>query len=261
MFSSIHFAFSFLTILVKGKISYNNQQIQNSIYYFPLVGASIALIASIISILCYHFLFPKEICAIIFLLVECIISRGLHHDGLCDVADAYGSGRTNEKFREILKDSRIGSFGVIALLFYFLLTISSLSNLFSFNSYYFNTVTNYNLIIFLSIGGMWSRLGLLFLPTFTKLYTPPQLTQSLAKTMFVNYHKKYFFYWFFILFCLIGYFYHIKMFLILITITIIFTYPLYYITKRENGYNGDFLGACCLLWEISYYLAGIVIIT
>lgn len=256
MFSTIHAAFSFLSILVKGKI-YNDRQMQQSIYYYPLVGAIIGFIASSIIMLCYYFSFSKELCAIIFLLIECFLSRGLHHDGLSDIADAIGSNKTQEKFREVLKDSRIGSFGVIALLSYFLLTtfaIAQLINLQSYNSFF-------PFISLMTLGCMWSRLGLICLPAYTKLYIPNNAQFSLAKTMFCQFQKKYFYYWliFFLLFITI--YFTFSMVIILFTITFIFTYPLYKIAKRENGYNGDFLGATCLLWECSFYLAGIIILT
>lgn len=43
------------------------------------------------------------------------LTRGLHHDGLADVADAWGSGARGERFLEILKDSRLGAFGAMGL--------------------------------------------------------------------------------------------------------------------------------------------------
>ena len=46
---------------------------------------------------------------------EMALSRALHWDGLCDVADALGSFRTGDAFWEVMKDSRIGAFGACAL--------------------------------------------------------------------------------------------------------------------------------------------------
>ncbi|MBQ2476374.1 MAG: adenosylcobinamide-GDP ribazoletransferase [Desulfovibrio sp.] len=46
---------------------------------------------------------------------EMLLSRALHWDGLCDVADALGSFRTGDAFWEVMKDSRIGAFGATAL--------------------------------------------------------------------------------------------------------------------------------------------------
>jgi len=51
----------------------------------------------------------------VWLATEIIISRSLHWDGLCDVADAIGSLRTGDAFWDVMKDSRIGAFGAAAL--------------------------------------------------------------------------------------------------------------------------------------------------
>ena len=50
-----------------------------------------------------------------WLAAEMLLSRALHWDGLCDVADALGSFRTGDAFWEVMKDSRIGAFGAAAL--------------------------------------------------------------------------------------------------------------------------------------------------
>ncbi len=260
MFSTIHASFSFLSILVKGKI-YTDKQMQKSIYYYPLIGGIIAFLASSITMLVFYFFFQKELCAIIFLFLECILSRGLHHDGLCDIVDAYGSGKTKEKFREILKDSRIGSFGVIALIFYFLFGTFSIAHLINMNIFSVEYYDLYQFVLFMTLGGMWNRLGLICLPTFSQLYLSPTPAFSLAKIMFSNYKKVFFYLWLCLLSGIIYYCYGHIMLLSLIVITILFTFPLVLLAKREDGYNGDFLGATCLLWEISYYLAGIITIT
>ncbi len=51
-----------------------------------------------------------------YVLLDLWLTRGLHHDGLADVTDAVGSGAQGEKFWSIMKDSRLGAFGAIALI-------------------------------------------------------------------------------------------------------------------------------------------------
>ena len=46
-------------------------------------------------------------------------TRGLHWDGLADLGDACGSGASGARFREILRDSRLGAFGALSLLLIF----------------------------------------------------------------------------------------------------------------------------------------------
>src|SRR6266567_5674477 len=58
----------------------------------------------------------RPLCALIVLFIMVLVTGGLHEDGLADCADAFGGGWTREDKLRILKDSRIGSFGAIALI-------------------------------------------------------------------------------------------------------------------------------------------------
>lgn len=55
----------------------------------------------------------------LWLALELWTTRGLHWDGLADLGDACGSGASGARFREILKDSRLGAFGALSLLLVF----------------------------------------------------------------------------------------------------------------------------------------------
>ena len=57
------------------------------------------------------------------------ITGAFHHDGLADMADAFGGGWTQEQRLEILKDSRLGTYGVTALIFVIMVEIAALSAL------------------------------------------------------------------------------------------------------------------------------------
>jgi adenosylcobinamide-GDP ribazoletransferase len=58
-----------------------------------------------------------------------LVCGGLHEDGLADVADGFGGGTTRERKLEIMRDSRIGAFGALALIFSVLLRILALGAL------------------------------------------------------------------------------------------------------------------------------------
>lgn len=72
---------------------------------------------------------PATIAAVLALAVGTLVTGGLHEDGLADVADGFGGGATREKKLAIMKDSRIGSYGVAALILSFLLRWTALSSL------------------------------------------------------------------------------------------------------------------------------------
>lgn len=52
----------------------------------------------------------------LWLAIEAWISRGMHWDGVADIGDAAGCGQSGAKFWQIMKDSRLGAFGAMALL-------------------------------------------------------------------------------------------------------------------------------------------------
>jgi adenosylcobinamide-GDP ribazoletransferase len=82
--------------------------------WFPLVGLFVGGLGAV----CHRVVVPhlgRSLAALVVVLVMIIVTGGLHEDGLADCADAFGGGWTREDRLRILKDSRIGSFGAIAL--------------------------------------------------------------------------------------------------------------------------------------------------
>lgn len=254
MNQTLHAAFSFLTILCKGK-EYTDSTMQKSVCFYPLIGAVIFFLSACFSFVSLALLDNYFFSALLFLFGSCILTRGLHHDGLADIADAMGSGKKNEEFRAILKDSRIGSFGVLALIFYFLLAASLLSQLLEINTKINNPYYFFAQMIF---AGFWSRLGLLALPLVCEVYEPANQKISLAKILFAKFKKEYFFCWFALLFLASTLCFNTSLIILCTTFSFLFSFPLYKAAQRENGYNGDFLGANCLLWELAAFLSFIL---
>ncbi len=85
---------------------------------YPLVGAILGLIAGIIGCLLYWFGTPSSIAALVALISLVMLSGGLHEDGLADCADGFGGAFDKSRRLEIMKDSRIGAFGAIALILF-----------------------------------------------------------------------------------------------------------------------------------------------
>ena len=69
---------------------------------------------------------PAAVCAVAALVV---VTGGLHEDELADVADGFGGGATRQRKLEIMRDSRLGSYGAIALTLALMLRISALAAL------------------------------------------------------------------------------------------------------------------------------------
>ena len=82
--------------------------------YFPVVGAGIGLVSALVLLIANEFVSPV-IAALLAISASIILTSALHEDGLADTADAFGGGWTIEKRLAIMKDSRIGSYGALAL--------------------------------------------------------------------------------------------------------------------------------------------------
>ncbi len=83
--------------------------------WFPLVGAALGAGGATVYIAVAH-LFPASLAALACVAFWSAASGVLHEDGLADVADAVRAGRSRETMLAILKDSRIGTFGAVALI-------------------------------------------------------------------------------------------------------------------------------------------------
>ncbi len=110
-------ALSFLTILPVGQDRLSEEkELARSMAFFPLVGLVIGLILSAGYYLFSLFL-PKSITLWSTVGLLALLTRGLHLDGFADTLDGLASGGAKERILEVMRDSRIGAFGVIGLIF------------------------------------------------------------------------------------------------------------------------------------------------
>ena len=109
-------AFQFLTRVPIPTFVWSPDGLSRSAKFFPLVGLAIGTAAAILHLwLSPHF--PTGMVSMLIVLFTVLVTGGLHEDGLADVADAFGGGRNRDQILSILKDSRIGTYGAIALIF------------------------------------------------------------------------------------------------------------------------------------------------
>lgn len=107
-------AVMFLTRLPVARFhQFRDEDVASSTVYFPVVGALIgltgglALLASAVT--------PPSVAVLISMLVTICLTGGLHEDGLADSADGLIGGLDSPSRLEIMKDSRIGTYGALAL--------------------------------------------------------------------------------------------------------------------------------------------------
>lgn len=96
---------------------------------FPLAGLGIGLIGGGILMLASTIGLHPLASALIALAAVAGLTGALHEDGLADVADGFGGGATREEKLDIMRDSRIGTYGVMALIFAVGLKAALLSSL------------------------------------------------------------------------------------------------------------------------------------
>ena len=118
MWHRISLALSFLTVLPlpgRSKPPFAEEDLARSFAHFPTVGLLLGLAAALTAALLSPFL-PSAVTAVWLLIVSVVLTRGLHLDGLADLADALGGAFDHPTRLDIMKDSRIGTFGAVALM-------------------------------------------------------------------------------------------------------------------------------------------------
>ena len=82
--------------------------------FFPLVGLVLGICYALAAWLLVYFIGMRTLTAVLLLILPLLLTGGLHADGFMDTADGVFSGRERERKLEIMKDSRVGSFGVVS---------------------------------------------------------------------------------------------------------------------------------------------------
>ena len=120
-------AVQFLTRLpVPQFANYNPQWLHQSSRHFPAVGLLVGLLCAGVFWLC-SILFTPLVAAVISTAFGIKLTGAFHEDGLADSCDGLGGGLTRERTLEIMKDSRLGTYGVLGLVSALLLKISLLT--------------------------------------------------------------------------------------------------------------------------------------
>lgn len=124
---SIVVAFQFLTRLyLPINVEWDTANLRRSVMWFGLVGAFIGAILAGAMTLFNRFDLIPAVAAIIILIIWIFITGGMHIDGISDMADGFFSMRDKEKTLEIMKDSHVGAFGVITIVFLLLIKFEML---------------------------------------------------------------------------------------------------------------------------------------
>lgn len=128
-------AFQLLTRLPVGWIATpggpggTTPDLRRMVWAFPIVGIAVGLAGGIVWWIADGLGAPATIAAILALTATVLVTGAMHEDGLADTADGFGGGATRERKLEIMRDSRTGSYGAIALVLSVALRIAALAHL------------------------------------------------------------------------------------------------------------------------------------
>jgi adenosylcobinamide-GDP ribazoletransferase len=110
-------AAGFLTRLpVPGWVGWAEDRMLRASRYFAAVGALVGLGGGLVWWLAGQ-IAPAAVAAGLALAAMMLLTGALHEDGLADCADGLGGGKTGPQALEIMRDSRVGSYGALALVF------------------------------------------------------------------------------------------------------------------------------------------------
>lgn len=113
-------------------VDHNPEYLKKSAKYFSLVGI---IVGSIGALVFYgaSFIFSTEIALLLSIASTIYTTGAFHEDGFADVCDGLGGGWTKEKILLIMKDSRLGTYGVAGLILILAIKFSALKDI---NAYY-----------------------------------------------------------------------------------------------------------------------------
>lgn len=135
MFKSFKLMLQFLTRLpLKPIDDVTEADFTRGLILFPAVGAVIGLVLMSTQYLLKSLTVGPLLTAAIVVAVSVIMTGGLHLDGLADAFDGLYSNRSRERILEIMKDSHIGTFGVLALIILMMLKGASLAELYVYKT-------------------------------------------------------------------------------------------------------------------------------
>ncbi|MFE7274290.1 adenosylcobinamide-GDP ribazoletransferase [Streptomyces sp. NPDC057623] len=126
----LRFSFATLSVLPVKVSRWDREAARGGMLCAPLVGVVLGCGAAFVALVLLFLGAAPLLAAVAGAAVPAVLTRGLHLDGLADTADGLGSGRPAEDALRIMKQSDIGPFGVITLVFVLVAQVAALSQLY-----------------------------------------------------------------------------------------------------------------------------------
>lgn len=229
---------------------FHESYLNHSTKYFPLIGIIVGVIAAL-SFYLSALVLPHNIAVLISMAASIYYTGAFHEDGLADSTDGFGGGWTSEQVLTIMQDSRLGTYGAIAL---FLALFSKFQILDSLSK---------SLIPFVLIAGhalsrlcaVWVIATLSYVK-FNGKSKPLATKIRLADLLLANVFGLLPFTIFLSILFASNYSNHLilqLMLCVVLPISLAFIWWYNKLKNRLNGYTGDCLGAMQQICEIAFY--------
>lgn len=188
---------------------------------------------------------PVSLAWILAIVTRLFVTGCLHEDGLADFFDGFGGGTTRERTLAIMKDSHIGTYGVICLIVYFLLILE---------------MRNLPLSLLCSLvlcGDCWGKFCASQLINFLPYARKEE--DSKAKVVYNRMSLKELF------ICLTGgslpflFLLPLQLWMALVAPLLMLFFLIRLMKRRIQGYTGDCCGAAFLLCELTFYLTAMIL--
>ena len=187
---------------------------------------------------------PVSLAWILAIVTRLLVTGALHEDGLADFFDGFGGGTTRERTLTIMKDSHIGTYGVIGLIVYFLLMLE------------LRHLPVPMLCTLVVCGDCWGKLCASQLINFLPYARKEE--DSKAKVIYNRMSGKELF------FCIAGGALPLlllpsSLWLALIAPCLVLAFLIRMMKRRLQGYTGDCCGATFLMCEMAFYLSALIL--
>jgi len=237
--NSFILALQFLTIIpVDKRVELREKEFSQALVYFPVVGLILGLLLSAMALILLVRLDSFVVSCLIVTLLA-VITGGLHLDGLADTFDALGSRKAKDEMLSIMRDSHIGTMGVVSLISVMLLKVGLLNAL--------PCPQKIFALIMMCVASRFAMVAAMFLFPYAREH-------GKAKLFIDGANKKIFLIVLSIaaLFVFIAGFW-LGLLYMLVTVLVVCGFCRY-ITVKIGGITGDVVGAVCELSEVLFLL-------
>lgn len=124
--AEVRLALMLLTRLPVGRLN-PAPSLASAAWAYPLAGAAVGLVSGLVFVLAQGCGLAAMTAAVLTVGAGVLTTGAMHEDGIADLADGFGGGRDRAHKLEIMRDSRLGSYGAIALVLVLLLRVALLA--------------------------------------------------------------------------------------------------------------------------------------